>query len=122
MQTENTEEMSAPKPIDSIWVLGARLTWISLGPLLLIIATTAIVSQGQGWTTFVDGVFAVAVGLMILGRWVEMRSGSATTADGQPAHWGHFRRYVQVLLPFALSVWVVANIVGNHVLTHEVSS
>jgi|GEM_PF-7108197 len=53
---------------------------------------------------------------MILGRWVEFRSGTATTATGEPATVEHARRYTRVVVPTAACVWIAANVLGNHVL------
>jgi hypothetical protein len=58
----------------------------------------------------------MVIALMIGGRWIEQGSGAAMTATGQPASMEHFRRYVRVLLPVALVVWLVLNVLGNHIL------
>lgn len=101
---------------DSIWVLGARLTWVMAGPVALMGLTYAIVSRGTGWLTGFDAAFAIVAGLMLLGRWVEQRSGSATTIKGEPATLEQLKRYVTILLAVAVAVWIVANLLGNHVL------
>lgn len=95
-------------------VLLGRLMWIILGPMLSVFITYGIVTR-EGWFTTWDAAFVVVV-LMVGGRWVEQRSGSATTATGEPATVGHFKRYVRVLLPLAAGVWVAANVLGNHIL------
>ena len=103
--------------INSFWVLGARLTWVFLGPVALLAITYGIVTGGTGWLTAFDAAFAVVAALMLLGRWTEQRSGSAMTLTGQPATDEQLKHYVTVLIPVAVAVWVVANVVGNHVLT-----
>jgi hypothetical protein len=114
----NVESASqnASKPISSLAVLGARLTWILLGPLALLGITWGIVSKGTGWLTGLDAAFGIVVGLMLLGRWVEHRSGSATALTGEPATPEQFKRYMTFLPPLAVAVWIIANVVGNHVL------
>jgi len=107
---------SEPGEITSLWVLGARLTWISVGPLALLGVAYGIVSKGTGWLTGLDAAFAIVAGLMLRGRWVEQRSGAATTATGKPATAEQFKRYVMLLIPLAAAGWVIANVVGNHVL------
>ncbi len=102
--------------ITSLGVLGARLTWVLLGPVAIAGIAWGILSSGSGWLTALDAAFAVVIGLMLLGRWIEHRSGTATTLTGQPATVAHFRRYVVILVPAAAAVWAVANLVGNHVL------
>jgi hypothetical protein len=97
-------------------VLGARLTWIMLGPLALLGITWGIVSQGTGWFTGLDAAFGIVVVLMLLGRWVEHRSGTGTTLTGEPTTPEQFKRYITVLPPLAVAGWIVANVVGNYVL------
>jgi len=105
-----------PGEIRSLWVLGARVTWVMLGPVALLGITYGIVSGGSGWLTGFDAAFGVAAGLMLLSRWAEQRSGSATTLTGNPATSEQFKRYVTILIPVTAAVWVTANLVGNHVL------
>ncbi len=96
-------------------VLG-RLTWMHFGPMLLCLITFGIVTSGSGWLTTRDAAFGVVIALMAGGRWWEHRSGAAMTATGDPATEEHFSRYARILLPLAVGVWVVANVLGNHVL------
>jgi len=105
-----------PREITSVTVLGARITWVAWGPMVLAFTTLGIVSRGNGWLTGLDLFFAAVVGSMILGRWVEQRSGAATTLDGEPATPRHYTRYVRLLLSAALVVWIIANVLGNHIL------
>ncbi len=105
-----------PGEINSFWVLGARLTWVIGGPVALLGLTYGIVSSGTGWFTGLDAAFAIVIGLTLLGRWVEYRSGAATTVSGEPTTPAQFRRYVTFLPPVAAGMWILANIIGNHVL------
>ena len=50
---------------------------------------------------------------MLLGRWVEFRSGGARTADGEPAMPGHLRRYLFWTTIIGLTIWVAAGLIGN---------
>ena len=108
---------SDPKPISSITVLGARLMWTFLGPIALVLITYGIITQGSGWMTALDAIFGAVVGMMLLGRWVEHRSGSAITLTGEPATIDQCRRYSAKLLLLALAAWAAANAVGNHFLS-----
>jgi hypothetical protein len=105
-----------PGEIRSFWVLGARLTWIIVGPVALLGISYGIVYGGYGWLTGLDAAFGTVAGLMLLGRWSEQRSGSATTLTGEPATSEQLKRYVTILIPAAAALWVIANLVGNHVL------
>lgn len=112
----STPDTPKPGEIRSFTVLGARVTWILAGPLALLGITYGIVSSGTGWQTDLDVAFGIVLGLMLLGRWVEHRSGAATTLTGEPATPEQFRHFATLLPPLAAAVWVIANIVGNHVL------
>ncbi|MBI4579743.1 MAG: hypothetical protein HY718_08580 [Planctomycetes bacterium] len=103
--------------ITSLSVLAARLTWAFFGPLLLALLTYLIVARGNGWLTPYDAGFGALAGLMVLGRWIEYRSGSATTLTGAEAGGSHFVRYARRFAPLALLVWIAANVLGNYVLT-----
>lgn len=117
MRKSAVKEARSPCGATGIWVLGARLTWQYFGPACLGVATAGIVRLGGGWATQNDAIFAVLVGVILLGRWMEMRSGTAMTADGKPAKSSKIRRFASVLMSMALCIWVTANILGNHALT-----
>lgn len=116
MKTSPSPSPAPPGEISSLWVLGARLMWVILGPLALLAITYGIVSSGAGWLTVLDAAFAMVAILMLLGRWIEQRSGSATTITGEPATPVQLKRYARFLIPGAAVVWVLANTLGNHVL------
>ncbi len=111
---ESTEKQVGE--ITSLSVLGARLTWVFIGPLVLFLSGWGIVSSGKGWLTAYDLLFVLVVGWIILARWFEQRSGSAATLDGQAVTAAYFTRYVRALLGVSGLIWIAANVVGNHVL------
>jgi hypothetical protein len=93
-----------------------RIFWMMAGPLCLALLAFHIIQSAAGWATWADLAYlTVLVGIMVA-RWVEYRGGSPRTAEGQPATWGHLRRYVAAVIPFGLGVWVMANVIGNHLL------
>lgn len=113
--TNDVEPSDGKKPgeITSFGVLGARLTWLAVGPIALLGIAWGIVTRGKSWFTGLDVAFAAVVGLMILGRWVEQRSGAATTLTGEAATLRQCKRYAAVLLVVAAVVWVAANLLGK---------
>jgi hypothetical protein len=84
------------------------------GPLALLFAIWAIMSGASGWATAGDMAYWIILGAMLLGRWLEFRGGNPQTSTGEPATPGHLRRYVVLTLLLGLSVWVMANWVGNY--------
>ncbi len=104
------------REISSGTVLLGRVMWMMIGPAALLGIIYAITANGSGWFRTADAAYGAVVALMIWGRWIEQRSGAATTASGEAATAQHFRRYVRTLLPLAVGVWVAANVVGKHFL------
>lgn len=105
------------REITSGGLILARITWLFVGPVALCLLLVGIVNAGSGWATVLDAVFFVLLGLIVLCRWTEQRSGKALTAYGdEPSTWAHFRRFVTAFVPLALGAWVVANVIGNHIL------
>jgi hypothetical protein len=90
-----------------------RLTWMLLGPVGLFAAAVAIASDWGGWLTAADAAFFAVLGLMLLGRWAEFRSGQARNAYGEPATAIDVRRYTAGATVVGLATWMVANLVGS---------
>jgi hypothetical protein len=116
--SEKAKELEQAKTAEAggAGMMLCRLMWMFMGPLILVIIIYRAVSQGDGWLRLGDAVYAIALALMIGARWLEMRSGTAMTATGEPATMRHFKRYVIVLLPVAAILWIAAKVTGNHVL------
>jgi hypothetical protein len=100
----------------SAGILLCRLIWMLLGPLFLGLIAYRTVRQADGWFTGTDIAYAGILVAMIVGRWLEMRSGTAMTATGEPATMAQFKRYVVILLIVAALAWIIVKAVGNHVL------
>jgi hypothetical protein len=88
-----------------------RLTWMLLGPFALFLSALALV--GRGFLSFASVAYLAILGAMLLGRWVEFRSGGARTADGRPATPGHLRRYLFWTTIIGLTIWVAAGLIRN---------
>ncbi|MDD4270828.1 MAG: hypothetical protein PHO07_05720 [Pirellulales bacterium] len=102
--------------INTFGGLITRLTWFCLGPAAILLTLCGILSTGSGWATALDAIYFVFVGVVIWCRWTEQRSGRGATVYGEPTTWDDFRRYVKTLLLVAFGAWVLANLLGNHVL------
>lgn len=117
MKTElNRNEQVAPGQINSIGVLCSRIVWTVLGPLLFAFLVYTIAVNSSGWFTAIDACYAAVLIAMIGCRWHEQRSGSATTISGELATQAHFRRYAVILALLGMAVWLISNILGNHLL------
>jgi hypothetical protein len=90
-----------------------RLTWMLIGPAALFLTGLAVV-RGSGWLTWPDLAYMAALGVTILGRWVEYLAGDPRTADGEPATAAHVRRYSLAAVVIGLGVWAALNVWANH--------
>jgi len=95
----------------------ARLFWMLLGPMILILLTLSIVSRGKSWFTVPDLAFFVFLCFLPLARWYEFHAGSPQTSTGEPASAYHLRRYALAAFIIGLAVWVAANVLGVHLFT-----
>jgi hypothetical protein len=106
---DNTPGQAPPgTPIVAIL---ARLTWMLFGPFVLLVSAFVLLGKRAGFPSFPDFAFAAAVGAMLLGRWLEFRTGTALTATGEPATGQHLRRYWLWAAIFGLAVWVITAVV-----------
>lgn len=117
MTTDSETSKEQYGQITSASVLGARLTWSFIGPAALLLITVAIVSRGEGWFTALDCWFTAVVVWMLVGRWFDHRRTSAAPAVDDPPASKPFNRYAAMLLSIAAVAWLVANVLGNHLLT-----
>jgi hypothetical protein len=86
---------------------------MAIGPLALFLSALAI-ARRDSWLTAPDLTYLFALGVMVVGRWVEFWAGDARTADWEPATAGHVRRYSAWALVLGLGVWAGVNLWANH--------
>ena len=96
--------------------LAARFAWLFVGPTILVIVFFTIVDTGSGWLTLSESVYFLCAALVVVCRWLEQRSGEALTATLRSANWHDFRRYTEVFAVTTVGAWLVANLLGNHLL------
>jgi hypothetical protein len=106
-----------PTATTSFSLVIVHLVWLFLGPFALGLMLLGIMQSGSGWWTGLDLALLFVVAAMICARWIDQRSGQATTVYGEPSTWVDFRRYALTLPALAGAAWIVANVIGNHVLT-----
>ena len=94
-----------------------RIFWMIADPILLAVLALNIAHQGTGWFTLIDLAYFFVLAGMLLGKWLEFRSGSAMTGMGEPATVDHLRRYLEATSTVGLGLWVLVNHVGNHWLS-----
>jgi hypothetical protein len=104
-------------PITSLSVLLARVFWMMMGPMLMLILLYAIVTGGGGWITRWDIVYLIVIPLLVLCRWIDVRSGAASDSNGAVAGPEQLHRYARFVVPLGATLWVLANVFGNHILS-----
>lgn len=100
----------------SLPVVFGRLFWMMAGPVLLLLTLYSIVTSGTGWWTIADLLYFVILWGMLLGKWVEFHGGNPQTTTGEPATKADLRRYVLITTILVSALWVLANLIGNHLL------
>jgi hypothetical protein len=102
--------MAAPQATSFRAALG-RLTWMFLGPMLLVVAAVVVAKSSKGFLSLADLFYFVVLGTMLAGRWVEFRCGAPLTATGEPASRQHLRRYTVAASLVGLAGWGTASLV-----------
>lgn len=71
----------------SLGIVGVHLLWMFVGPFALVLLLMSIVETGSGWLTGLDIGLLIVVVLMLCARWIDQRSGQASTVYGEPSTW-----------------------------------
>jgi hypothetical protein len=108
-----TKENNQPiEKYDSIFSLLVRVFWMLLGNLILLISTIFII-QGENWKFHtVDVVFWVAVAVLLLARYLDIKFYKGLTTTDQPASMVDWRKYAALLLIISTAVWVLAHVIN----------
>lgn len=101
----NRAQSGEPRPASGCYV---RLGWLAGGNILLT-ALAISIARAERWTlTAVDAAFLAVLALVVAARYVDWKSFSATTADGEPATLRDVRRYAAVLVGTWSAIWGLA--------------
>jgi hypothetical protein len=114
--TPNSKNTSIPDETMPLSILVARMTWVLIGPIVLILTGIGIITSASGWLTKIDAFYGFMVILILFARWVEFGTGRAMTLTGELVTNDQFRRYMIVLPLTAAIGWIIANSLGNHIL------
>jgi hypothetical protein len=98
--------------------LVGRIIWMMVGPITLALLALQIVQQRHGWLTPTSIGYILVLGVTLLGRCLEVRSGSPTTVTGEPLTKDHLRRYALAAGTIGVAIWFVANLVGDQIGVH----
>jgi hypothetical protein len=113
---ETDNSAAEPKPVSSLKVLVVHLFWMLLGPALLFAILYVNTTEDQSWFSMTDLFYFIMLGLIVLARWADQRSGQCTLTDGQDSTWKDFFRFVYVFIPSAIFLWIATNVIGNYLI------
>ena len=99
-------------PTSSFTVLFARVAWFMLGLAALVVLTVKALIDGTNLYKRTDVLFPAVLILMIGGRWIQLRSGSGITADGEPATFENFRSYSDNVLLVTVVAWLLPKLIS----------
>lgn len=95
---------------DSMTDVVLRLYWFFFGPMFLILMLLLILGGESSRALGCTVAYAVALVLLPLSRWWEMRSAKAQTTDGHPLTWANLRNYTLGVLGIGVAAIVAANL------------
>ncbi|HEY0982864.1 MULTISPECIES: hypothetical protein [unclassified Schlesneria] len=110
IQTPN----GAIRPITSLWVLTGRVAWLFAGPVVLGFLVMSMLQRRDGWIAGTDLAFLIILAVTVGARWLTYNAGDTSNSNGEPTTEAQLRTYSFSFLTGGVVVWILANIVGNH--------
>lgn len=91
----------------------ARLFWMGLGNLILVLSAVAIFQNQAGFTlTGMDALLWSASLSLLAVRFVDIRYLAGETTDSQPASMADWRRYAATVLGVSFALWLGAHLLS----------
>lgn len=106
----------AAQPHTPVSMLIGHLAWLAVGPISLVGAAIAVLSRKGEWFTPFDLAFPLVIILMVGGRYLEQKTGHATTSTGEPSTWENFERYTKKAIPIVIVVWGLSKLTAMFLL------
>jgi hypothetical protein len=100
----------------SITLLLARIFWMMFGPFLLLVFAASLATKGSDWFSPLSIAFLIVLAVIVAARYYEFSKGDSHTSTGEPATLNDLRRYILVILPLGLGIWIAANVIGNYLI------
>ncbi len=110
-QTVNRTEPATNKQ-DSILGLLARMFWMLIGNMVLVISMIIILQHKGGMFHAADLVFWITIAALILVRYLDIKFWGGMTAVGGPATIANWNRYAAALLIGSVGVWALSHLVN----------
>jgi len=89
-----------------------RSLWTFIGhAVLLILALYIFEKQSRSFSIF-DVLYFLAIGLIILARFIDIRFLKGETVYGKPASTAHLYRHILIIVPVYLLFLILAHVFG----------
>jgi hypothetical protein len=109
--------MSAVPQTTPFRAVFGRLAWMLVGPLILFVVTLSLFKKRDSFWDPSDLGYFVCLFAIVVGQWIEFRSGSGLTADGEPVNARQVRRFTVAATVLGLAVWTAVTLFRVFVLT-----
>lgn len=98
----------APQRNTSALAILARVYWMLLGNIIVVLSAVMIGRSPQGLSLHDAAFWAGSASLLVV-RYVDVTRLQGTTAEGEPATMAHWRRYAVTVAVVAGVAWVTAH-------------
>ncbi|MCX5635527.1 MAG: hypothetical protein NTW55_06805 [Planctomycetota bacterium] len=105
-QTVKSAEPATNKQ-DSIAGLLARIFWMLIGNMVLVISMIITLQHKGSMFHAADLVFWITIAALILVRYLDIKFWGGMTAAGGPATIANWNRYAVALLTGSTAVWII---------------
>jgi len=99
--------------VTSFVAVGAHLFWIFADPMVLGLLLISIALRRTADFSMADAAYFLVAAAVLACRWIDQRTGQATTGTGELATWAHFRQYAIRFPPLALGIWIVVKLMAG---------
>ena len=106
-ETSVARQQEQPERIAAAGCL-LRFYWMFVGNAIVAVSA-CVISQGDRVLTAADLVFWLGTASLLGVRFVDIRFGKGSTADGEPATMQHWRRYALRVLGVAVALWLAVH-------------
>lgn len=110
--SEHTLNTSEAPPVAPAGCL-LRLVWALAGNAAIYLSLATIAATRPPLPSTLDVVVGLAVVVMLVARWFDIRSCNGRTIRDEPATMRHWRRYAVMLVGTTLVAWSLAHLVAG---------
>jgi len=91
----------------------ARLYWLVLGHVTVILLGAAIYTNQLHYQLVFNILYAIAVVACSVARFVDIKYYKGATTEGEPSTMAHWRRYSIFVAAYAVPLWIAIQIISR---------